>query len=235
MSGWAEYTLPDNSSYYVHPERHIVADVDLQNPTKLQMVTEYVNNKLPEDAATPRDGWELWLRDPHPDRDGRNLTLVQTWVNHRAHVLSTDPPSAAVREQVRDDDRASSRTKLSSRLTFCPGLDMQYRYWSYIEAHPAHVSLTAESRADALEVLRWSYTGQLPRPAVYTQLLTSCPEHLLPAARPAPPPFAPKECQELMALLRTANDEPTDISLAQNRAIARVLLRHGEYSRANKC
>ena len=42
------------------------------------------------------------------------------------------------------------------------GLDMQYRYWSYIEAHPAHVSLTAESRADALEVLRWSYTGKVP-------------------------------------------------------------------------
>ena len=108
MSGWAEYTLPDNSSYYVYAERHIVADVDLQNPTKLQMITEYVNNKLPEDAATPRDGWELWLRDPHPDRGGRDLMLVPTWVNHRAHVLTTDPPSAARREQVRDDDRASS-------------------------------------------------------------------------------------------------------------------------------
>lgn len=37
---------------------------------------------------------------------------------------------------------------------------MQYRYWSYIEAHPAHVPLTAESHSDALEILRWSYTGR---------------------------------------------------------------------------
>ncbi|KAH9919695.1 uncharacterized protein B0H18DRAFT_1086572 [Fomitopsis serialis] len=174
MSGWTEYILPDNSSYYVHVGKRIVADIDLHNPAKLQAVTE---------------GLGLWLRDARPN--GQDLQLVQTWVSHRARVLSSEPPATTVQDRLRDDDR----------------LDMQYRYWMYVEAHPAHVPLTADSRAEAMEVLQWSYT-----------------EHLLPGVRPAPPPFAPQECQELMGLLRSFNEEPSDVSLVQNRIVARVLL-----------
>ncbi|KZT70260.1 hypothetical protein DAEQUDRAFT_667898 [Daedalea quercina L-15889] len=91
---------------------------------------------------------------------------------------------------------------------------MQYRYWSYVESHPAHVPLTIESRGEALEVLKWSYS-----------------EHLLPAARPAPPPvpFTPQECQELMGLLRSFNEESIDVSLVQNRITARILLRVAQW------
>ncbi|KAH9833855.1 uncharacterized protein C8Q71DRAFT_772821 [Rhodofomes roseus] len=195
MSGWIEHMLPDNSSYYVHVEKRIVVDADLHNPTKLQAVTEYVNSKLPEDAAMPPEGWELWLRDARPN--GQDLQLVQTWINHRVHVLSSEPPAAAVPDRLRDDDR----------------LDMQYRYWSYVESHPAHVPLTSESRAEAVEVLKWSYT-----------------EYLLPGAqRPTPPPFSPQECQELMGLLHSFNEDPTDVSLVQNRIVARVLLRVAQW------
>ena len=39
------------------------------------------------------------------------------------------------------------------------GLDMEYRYWSFMEAHPAHMSLPANARMDAMDALSWAYAG----------------------------------------------------------------------------
>lgn len=39
------------------------------------------------------------------------------------------------------------------------GLDTEYRYWTYMEAHPAHISLTPAAKSQALEALAWAYTG----------------------------------------------------------------------------
>lgn len=36
---------------------------------------------------------------------------------------------------------------------------MEYRYWTYIESHPAHEPLPANAHAEALDVLTWCYTG----------------------------------------------------------------------------
>jgi hypothetical protein len=41
-----------------------------------------------------------------------------------------------------------------------PGLDLEYRYWAFMESHPAHASLPPSARSDALDALTWSYTGQ---------------------------------------------------------------------------
>lgn len=38
---------------------------------------------------------------------------------------------------------------------------MEYRYWSFLESHPAHAPLAPESRAEAMDALTWSYTGSL--------------------------------------------------------------------------
>ena len=39
-------------------------------------------------------------------------------------------------------------------------LDMEYRYWCFIEGHPAHVPLAAEIQTEAMDALKWSYTGE---------------------------------------------------------------------------
>ena len=67
------------------------------------------------------------------------------------------------------------------------GLDDEYRYWSYVEMHPAHVVLTPTSRQEAADALHWSYT-----------------DRLLSHPQPVQPPFSQDECQELIRLLNGA-------------------------------
>jgi hypothetical protein len=40
-------------------------------------------------------------------------------------------------------------------------LDMEYRYWSFIEAHPAHTALSANAKVEAMDALTWAWTGEL--------------------------------------------------------------------------
>lgn len=36
---------------------------------------------------------------------------------------------------------------------------MEYRYWAFMEAHPAHAALPFSARREAMEVLTWAWTG----------------------------------------------------------------------------
>ena len=36
---------------------------------------------------------------------------------------------------------------------------MEYRYWGFIEGHPAHTSLPKDTHTEAMDALKWSYTG----------------------------------------------------------------------------
>jgi hypothetical protein len=47
-----------------------------------------------------------------------------------------------------------------------PDLDMEYRYWAFVEDHPAHVSLPLLARREAMDVLTWARTGAFFRPLV---------------------------------------------------------------------
>ena len=38
-------------------------------------------------------------------------------------------------------------------------LDLEYKYWAFMESHPAHMPLPFNAYADALDALTWSYTG----------------------------------------------------------------------------
>lgn len=75
------------------------------------------------------------------------------------------------------------------------GLDDEYRYWAFIEMHPAHIPrvIVEGARKDAIDVLHWSYTDRL---------LTH------PNLPPTPPPFSQDECIELLKLL---NGESPDL------------------------
>ena len=89
---------------------------------------------------------------------------------------------------------------------------MEYRYWTYLENHPAHAPLPPQAHAEAMDALTWSYT-----------------DCLLPSSRPAPPPFTPQECQELMGLLKSFEDNTRDRSVVHTRIVARIHIRVGAY------
>ncbi|KAH9947203.1 hypothetical protein B0H21DRAFT_692432 [Amylocystis lapponica] len=205
--GWTEHILPDSSFYYSHSGMRITTDIDLRAPKKLNAITEYIERKRPEEVALPPQGWELWLRDA--GRTKYDFIPLRNWVNHKARILTLDPPPSmsgdVLPDHITDDDR----------------LDMEYRYWTYLEAHPAHVPLPAEIRAEAMDTLTWSYT-----------------DCLLPSSKPVPPPFAPQECQELMGLFRSYDGSSKNAMVVHTRIVARVLLRvvqwRQHYFRPNK-
>ncbi|KAF8212791.1 hypothetical protein K438DRAFT_1902762 [Mycena galopus ATCC 62051] len=81
---------------------------------------------------------------------------------------------------------------------------MEYRYWAFMESHPA----------TPMDVLTWAWTDRV----------------LPPQQLPLPPPFTQNECQELSGLLRsfgeTAQTESGIQSIVVTRIVARILLPH---------
>lgn len=37
---------------------------------------------------------------------------------------------------------------------------MEFRYWSFMESHPAHAPLPENAHVEALDALKWTYTGK---------------------------------------------------------------------------
>jgi hypothetical protein len=124
-----------------------------------------------------------------------------------------------------DHDRKGSgkgkATKGGAVLSEEDQLDTEYRYWSFMEAHPAHNSLPVKAKTEAMDVLTWAWT-----------------ERLLPSHRAIPAPFTQEECQELMTLIRSFGDDHDDDHGIQTRIVSRVLLRvahwRQSYFRPNK-
>ncbi|KAH8092509.1 hypothetical protein BXZ70DRAFT_898238 [Cristinia sonorae] len=209
--GWSEFVLPDSSVYYFNHGMRITTDIDLRNIKNLEAVTEYLDRKLPEEVALPPAGWELWLRDAGSGKTG--FAPARSWINHVAKSLSFTPPPTMNGEadtavdHINDDDR----------------LDMEFRYWTFMESHPAHAVLPSNSHNEALDALKWTYT-----------------DTLLPTEQPMSPPFSPQECQELMSLLRSFDTStvPTASSVVHTRVVARVHIRlvqwRQQYFRPNK-
>ncbi|KAF9552621.1 hypothetical protein CPC08DRAFT_768163 [Agrocybe pediades] len=108
-------------------------------------------------------------------------------------------------------------------------LDQEYRYWSFMEAYPAHSPLPARAKEDALDVLTWAWT-----------------DGLLPSHRAVPAPFTKAECQELLSLLKSFQKDNHHHNRGlhqedhgiETRVIARILLRVAHwrqtYFRPNK-
>ncbi|KAI0690265.1 hypothetical protein BC835DRAFT_1365422 [Cytidiella melzeri] len=195
--GWVEHLLPDSSLYYSHRNLRVVTEVDLRNAKKLEAVSQYLDKKRPSEPALPPPGWELWLRDN--SKLAFDFIPVQCWISHKDRILTMDPPMTPAGEIVAglsDDDR----------------VDVEYRYWTYVESHPAHEPLPANAHAEALDALTWCYT-----------------ECLLPSERTVPPAFTPQECQELMTLLKAGSNGSPGNTIVHNRIVARVLLRQAQW------
>ncbi|KAF8885293.1 hypothetical protein BD779DRAFT_683517 [Infundibulicybe gibba] len=183
--GWVEYDLPDESLYYVHHSRRIVTDVDLSNEILLDAVMAYLEY---HDGVTD-PAQELWLRDAGSRKHG--FTPLGCMVNHAKQLVTFD---SLDKVNGSEDDR----------------LDAKYRYWSFMEAHPAHAPLPLSAHQDAMNALNWASTNW------------SVPSH-----RATPAPFTQEECQHLTTLLQSFDKRGgagAQISL-RTYTIARIMLR----------
>ncbi|KAJ7362301.1 hypothetical protein DFH08DRAFT_910723 [Mycena albidolilacea] len=85
---------------------------------------------------------------------------------------------------------------------------MEYRYWAFMESHPAHAALPFSARREATDVLTWAWTDRV----------------LPPQQLPLPPPFTQNECQELLGLLRSLGEAGIQ-NIVLTRIVSRILLR----------
>ncbi|KAG9317911.1 hypothetical protein JVU11DRAFT_2142 [Chiua virens] len=197
--GWTEYALPHGIRYYVNEDSRAITDFDLRSLTKLDEASNTID--AAEDVP---EGCEMWIRPGGNAKKGWRKHKgvhepVLAWVDHRhRRVLSEVPSDDYVLSG--EDDR----------------LDDEYRYWAFIEMHPAHIPrvVVEAARKDAIDALHWSYTDRL---------LTH--PHL-----PTPPPFSQEECIELFKLL---NDPNHPITPAYTRTVARILLRAAHWHQVN--
>ncbi|KAJ3879398.1 hypothetical protein F5051DRAFT_326029 [Lentinula edodes] len=98
---------------------------------------------------------------------------------------------------------------------------MEYRYWAFMEDHPAHVTLPHNARTDAMDILTWCWT-----------------DRLLPSQRDLTPPFNQAECQELNNILRSfgepdSNGDSGIQAVLHTRLVSRVLMRVARWRQTN--
>ncbi|KAG1807296.1 uncharacterized protein BJ212DRAFT_757624 [Suillus subaureus] len=195
--GWIEQALPHGGKYFVNPRIQATTDVDLRNLSKLDAVMSVV-----ETAGSAPEGCEMWAREgPVVKRGWRRQKMaggpVISWVDHRIRRVSSGIPSVDGIIFSGEDDR----------------LDDEFRYWSFVETHPAHISLPPSARQEALDALHWSYT-----------------DPLLAHPQPIPPPFTQEECHKLLGHLNDPNMRSTT---THTRMIARILLRVAHWRQTN--
>ncbi|KAG6373919.1 hypothetical protein JVT61DRAFT_6074 [Boletus reticuloceps] len=190
--GWTEYTHPEGGLYYyVNEDNRAITDFDFRGLTKL----DEVSNTIDASDDVP-EGCEMWIRAGSNAKKGcwkqkGGGDPAVLWVDHRhRRVLSEAPSDDYVQSRV--DDR----------------LDEEYRYWAFIEMHPAHIprGIVESARKDAIDVLYWSYTEHL----IHT--------HLPPTSLP----FSQDECRKLIELLNGPN---YPIIPAYTWTVDRILLR----------
>ncbi|KDR84460.1 hypothetical protein GALMADRAFT_714456 [Galerina marginata CBS 339.88] len=244
--GWLEYHLPDGTLYYVHPTRRLTTDLSLRHERVLTAVEAWFEERKDESVNV---GVEGWLREakgkvgPGAKRYGSRLSpgkgkkadagmvLERYWVDHiHRTVIKEDVDERRGAGYGRGHGYSTSHSHgKGKKQAAAPGvlkneedqLDLEYRFWSFMEAYPAHTPLPVKGKAEATDVLNWAWT-----------------DRLLPSNRPIPSPFTQAECQELMNLLRSFNENQPDDHGIQTRVVARILLRVAQwrqmYFRPNK-
>ncbi|KAF9031909.1 hypothetical protein BJ165DRAFT_1535259 [Panaeolus papilionaceus] len=166
-----------------------------------------------------------------PERDPRAMVLERYWVDHHARSVVKDeevllPPGrgngygnghgsynygyggVTTGGAPKGKRQSTLGSASASRRSDDDQLDMEYKYWTFMEAHPAHTALPPRAKAEAMDVLTWAWT-----------------DRLLPSHRSIPPPFNQEECNELSTLLRSFGADKPDENGIETRIISRILIR----------
>ncbi|KAF8804295.1 hypothetical protein BYT27DRAFT_6700590 [Phlegmacium glaucopus] len=224
--GWLEYYLPDGTVYYVHPTTRVTTEINLRSERMLTGVERFLEDHgkdHPGGAGSAAEGTvaaggEIWLRDVGTAKSG--MVLERWWVDHRVRTVVLFGDDHDQQHGRKGYGKGKGKKGNAVRVEE-DQLDTEYRYWSFVEAHPAHNALPSKAKIEAMDVLTWAWT-----------------ERLLPSHRAVPAPFTQEECQELMTLIRSFNDDHQDDHGIQTRIVSRILLRVAHwrqtYFRPNK-
>ncbi|KAG9089551.1 hypothetical protein FRC06_001490 [Ceratobasidium sp. 370] len=99
-------------------------------------------------------------------------------------------------------------------------LEMERRYWAYIETHPAHADVNPRAVQEAIELLTWHYTDRL------------LAEKKRGEKEPinVKPPFTPEESHEVLEFLKSLSQEHSHANaILKTRTVARVHVRTAEW------
>ncbi|KAF8494992.1 hypothetical protein F5888DRAFT_618009 [Russula emetica] len=175
----------------------VTIDIDMRNQSKFQAVLSYFEDlELRKDS----EGVESWLRDVGSDE--LNFHPVRMWIDHQTRQISSEKHTVNHSADYGEDR-----------------LDMEYRYWSFMEAHPAHVVLPSNARTEAMDAVARSYA-----------------DCLLPSTRPIPPPFSQEECQNLIDFLRAFGESThSGCESVVTIVVSRIHLRVVHWRRMHFC
>ncbi|KAI0310590.1 hypothetical protein OF83DRAFT_849838 [Amylostereum chailletii] len=167
--GWCACVGTGNVDYFYHHATRIVADTDLRSPSSLNLLSGMIDVTCR--VRPPPDGWELWIQIL-PSRT--NEAPIQCWIHHETRSISETFP--------RDD----CRNEWGPSLSEVERLEMDIRYWSYIDGHPSHESTCLRAVSSAMNLLT----------RCHAELILSIPGHTA-------PPFTLDECQKLADIIRS--------------------------------
>ncbi|KAG8879918.1 hypothetical protein FRB98_005452 [Tulasnella sp. 332] len=159
-------------------------------------------------------GLEIWLKSLKPNHengyavggritspDRESFAPMMMWVDHLSKTVSVDAPwSKLGPENVRVGEEDDA-------------IEPHLRYWEYLQAHPAHVSLPPGAAEEAIEALTWCYT----------ELLLRNGEHEQHHHKYAKTPFTVKESHDLLDLIK--NLDSGVAGPLQTNVIAKVHVR----------
>ncbi|PFH45166.1 hypothetical protein AMATHDRAFT_78084 [Amanita thiersii Skay4041] len=144
---------------------------------------------------------ELWIRDAGNEKKG--FIPIRWWVDHTQRSVVVDKSFELMN---------GKKLKKKKKVEVEDQLDLEYRYWAFVEAHPGHVALGSGAKQEAFEAVNWAMT-----------------DRLLPLHHPVPAPFTQEECTTLLDLLnRFDNKKSSNLNVdigIQSRTIARILIR----------
>ncbi|CUA67819.1 Titin [Rhizoctonia solani] len=207
----------------------LVTDLDMSDAITHSGVNMFVDKNLQERDVDLPSGWEIWIHASGTSESlfdgskadrwdevseagsesvdlgyGAPCVLVWTYVSHkRRRVGAQGPEDKFVAGEDAEHD-----------------LEMERRYWAYVETHPAHTDVNPRATQEAIELLTWHYTDRFlaekkrgEKEVIHVQ-----------------PPFTPEESQEVLEFLKSVTADYSHANaVLKTRTVARVHVRTAEW------
>ncbi|KAI0319133.1 hypothetical protein OF83DRAFT_846321 [Amylostereum chailletii] len=193
LRGWCAYAGIGVPDYFYHSATRTVTDIDLRSSSALNAISDMMNET--GDILPPPEGWEQWLCAMSTEGG----LPIQCWINHETKCVSSTCPAGHTSDQPYRGPSKNER------------LEMEVRYWSYVEAHPSHGSIYHRTISTAMSELKIYHA-----------------EHVLSIPGRSAPCLTFEECQTLTDSLRSLDDSPhtpSETAFTKATIAARIHLR----------